>query len=103
MDESFIRERITKLRLQKGVSEYKMSLDMGHGRSYIQSISSGRSQPSMSEFLYICEYLGVTPSAFFDEQTENPALLQKAIEEMRSLSDRDILSLLGLIERFKEK
>lgn len=103
MDESFIRERITKLRLQKGVSEYKMSLDMGHGRSYIQSISSGRSLPSMSEFLYICEYLGVTPSTFFDEQTENPALLQKAIEEMRSLSDRDILSLLGLIERFKEK
>lgn len=103
VDESFIRERITKLRLQKGVSEYKMSLDMGHGRSYIQSISSGRSLPSMSEFLYICEYLGVTPSTFFDEQTENPALLQKAIEEMRSLSDRDILSLLGLIERFKEK
>lgn len=103
MDESFIRERMTKLRLQKGVSEYKMSLDMGHGRSYIQSISSGRSLPSMSEFLYMCEYLGVTPSEFFDEQTENPALLQKALDEMRSLPDKDILSLLSLIERFKEK
>lgn len=103
MDESFIRERMTKLRLQKGVSEYKMSLDMGHGRSYIQSISSGRSLPSMSEFLYMCEYLGVTPSEFFDEQTENPALLQKTLDEMRSLPDKDILSLLSLIERFKEK
>ena len=80
-----------------------MSLDMGHGRSYIQSISSGRSLPSMGEFLYMCEYLGVTPSEFFDEQTENPALLQKAIDEMRSLPDKDILSLLSLIERFKEK
>lgn len=76
---------------------------MGHGRSYIQSISSGRSLPSMSEFLYMCEYLGVTPSEFFDEQTENPALLQKALDEMRSLPDKDILSLLSLIERFKEK
>ena len=103
MDEAFIRERITKLRLIKGVSEYQMSLDMGHSRSYIQNIVSGRTLPSMSEFLYMCEYLGVSPSAFFDEQTENPALLQKAIEEMRSLSDRDILSLLSLIERFKEK
>lgn len=103
MDEAFIRERITKLRLMKGVSEYQMSLDMGHSRSYIQNIVSGRTLPSMSEFLYMCEYLGVSPSAFFDEQTENPALLQKAMEEMRSLSDRDILSLLGLIERFKEK
>ncbi len=76
---------------------------MGHSRSYIQSIVSGRSLPSMAEFLYMCEYLGVTPSAFFDEQAENPALLQKAIDEMRSLSDKDLLSLLSLIERFKEK
>lgn len=103
MDADFIRKRLTQLRMQKGVSEYQMSLDMGHSRSYIQSIVSGKSLPSMAEFLYICEYLGVTPSAFFDEQTENPALLQKAMEEMRTLSDRDILSLLGLIERFKEK
>ena len=103
MDEAFIRERITKLRLMKGVSEYQMSLDMVHSRSYIQNIVSGRTLPSMSEFLYMCEYLGVSPSAFFDEQTESPALLQKAMEEMRSLPDRDILTLLGLIERFKEK
>lgn len=103
MDADFIRSRLTQLRMQKGVSEYQMSLDMGHSRSYIQSIVSGKALPSMTEFLYMCEYLDVTPSAFFDEQTENPALLQKAVEEMRSLSDRDILSLLGLIERFKEK
>ncbi len=103
MDADFIRRRITELRLKKDVSEYKMSLDLGHSRSYIQGISNGRALPSMMEFLYICDYLGVTPQAFFDEGIENPALLQKAIEEMRSLSDKDILSLLSLIERFKEK
>ncbi len=103
MDADFIRRRITQLRMEKGISEYQMSLDMGHSRSYIQSIVSGRSLPSMGEFLYMCEYLGVTPSAFFDEQAENPALLQKAIDEMRTLPDKDLLSLLSLIERFKEK
>lgn len=103
MDADFVRKRITQLRMEKGVSEYQMSLDMGHSRSYIQSIVSGKSLPSMTEFLYVCEYLGVTPSAFFDEQTKNPALLQKAIDEMRSLPDKDILSLISLIERFKEK
>lgn len=102
MDADFVRRRITQLRIEKGVSEYQMSLDMGHSRSYIQSIVSGRSLPSMSEFLYMCEYLNVTPSAFFDEQTEHPALLQKAVDEMRSLPDRDLLTLLNLIERFKE-
>ncbi len=103
MDADFIRQRLTQLRMEKGVSEYQMSLDLGHSRSYIQSIVSGRSLPSMSEFLYICEYLGIEPGAFFDKQMNNPALLQKAIDEMRTLPDKDILTLLSLIERFKEK
>ena len=29
MYESFVRDRITQLRLQKGVSEYQMSYDLG--------------------------------------------------------------------------
>ena len=66
MDLQFIRERISILRTKKNVSEYRMSTDLGHSKSYIQSISSGRAMPSMSEFLYICEYLGVTPKEFFD-------------------------------------
>ena len=103
MDENFIRKRMTELRMKKGVSEYQMSLDMGHSRNYIQNISNGRALPSMPEFLYMCEYLEVTPSAFFDESTENPALMQKAIDELRTLPDRDVLTLLGLIQRLKER
>ena len=40
MDEEFIRNRITELRLKKGASEYQMSLALGQNRSYIQGISS---------------------------------------------------------------
>ena len=32
MDTKFIRDRITQLRLQKGVSEYRMSCDLGRLR-----------------------------------------------------------------------
>ena len=53
MDEEFIRNRITELRLKKGVSEYQMSMELGQNRSYIQAISSGRSMPSMKQFLNI--------------------------------------------------
>ncbi len=103
MDEQFIRQRVTELRIKKGVSEYQMSTEMGHSRNYIRNITSGQSLPSMGEFLYMCEYLGVTPSAFFDEQAENPALLQKVLDEIRTLPDKDLVTLLSLIERFKEK
>ncbi len=66
MNEDEIRSRITELRKQKNVSEYRMSLDLGKSKGYIQSITSGRSMPSMSEFLNICDYFKITPGEFFN-------------------------------------
>ena len=103
MDAKFIRDRITQLRLQKGVSEYKMSYDLGHSRSYIYNISSGKSLPPMEEFLHICEYFGVTPAQFFDDSSENPAMLQSAIEELRKLDDDDLMLMIGHMRRLSKK
>ena len=101
MDEDFIRSRISELRLKKGVSEYKMSYDIGHSKGYIQGITSGRAMPSMREFLYICEYLGVTPGDFFDAGVKNPALLQRALDGMRELDDGDLELVAGVAERLR--
>lgn len=101
MEEQFIRDRISKLREQKQVSERKMSLDLGHSTSYIRSITSGRSLPSMSEFLYICEYLGVTPMEFFNEDKVTTLMQQKAIDYIYSMSDEDVSLMIGFIERMK--
>ncbi len=103
MDTKFIRDRITQLRLQKGVSEYKMSYDLGHSRSYIYNISSGKSLPPMAEFLEICEYFGITPSEFFNDSTENPVLLQTAIEELRKLNDDDLMLCISNIRRLTKE
>ena len=102
MDIEFVARRITELRIKKEISEQKMSKGLGHGRNYIQNISSGRSNPSMTEFLYICEYLGVTPSTFFDEENKEPALIQRALEGLKNLEARDLEVLIGLIDRLNE-
>ena len=101
-DESFVRQRITQLRLQKGVSEYQMSNDLGHSRSYIYNISSGKSLPPLSEFFSICEYFGITPMAFFDDKQDNPMLIQEAVRGLNELSDDDLLFTLNLINRLKK-
>lgn len=101
--ENYIRERITQLRVKKGVSEYQMSYDLGHSRGYINNISSGKSMPSMIEFLAICEYFGISPMDFFDERHEDPALASKAIDEIRDLDDEDVLLILTLINRIKRE
>lgn len=103
MDDSFIRERISYLRAQKGVSEYKMSLDLGHSKGYIQSISSGKSLPSVTELFYICEYLGVTPKAFFDEESDVPQMVQHVHDLARDMSEKDLQVLIHVAERLKEK
>ena len=99
MTEKDISNRITQLRLQKNVSEYKMSLALGHSKGYIQSISSGRTMPSLGEFFAICEYLEVTPKQFFDDDSKNPALTQKIVESVSKLSEKDQRLVLEVSER----
>ena len=99
MDEQFIRDRISSLREEKGISERKMSLDLGHSTSYIRSIISGRSMPSMGEFLYICEYLGISPQEFFYVKKSTFLVHQKEIDYIYHMSDEDISLLVQFIER----
>ena len=102
MEPKFISDRISVLRTKKNVSEYRMSTDLGHSKSYIQSISSGKSMPSMGEFLYICEYLGVTPREFFDDSIKDPQLVQELYELSRHLSEANLKILVDLAKRLSE-
>lgn len=61
----YIRNRITELRIQKDVSEYRMSLDLGQNRNYIQGITSGKALPSMAQFLKYMRILRNNPYAVF--------------------------------------
>lgn len=63
--EKFVRERITELRINRGVSEHRMSLDLDKSGSYIRSITSGTALPSLRELFNIISYFGITPSEFF--------------------------------------
>ena len=99
MYDNFVRERITQLRIQKGISEYKMSYDLGHSRGYINNISSGKALPSMAEFFAICEYFDITPIEFFNQDAVNPTLMRKAVEDMEALNEDDLKLVHGFITR----
>lgn len=103
MDIEFVRERITRLRLQKGVSEYKMSYDLGHSRGYINNISSGKTLPSMTEFFAICEYFGITPGEFFDTGAGNPNLTRAVLDALSQLDEEDLALTLTNIRRLLRK
>lgn len=103
MDIEYVRERITRLRLQKGVSEYKMSYDLGHSRGYINNISSGKTLPSMTEFFAICDYFGITPIEFFDSDNSSPKLTKGIMESALKLNENDLELVQSIVERLLQK
>jgi len=103
MNTEFVRERITQLRLQKGVSEYQMSYDLGHSRGYINNISSGKTLPSMTEFFAICAYFNITPVDFFNTDVSNPVLLRDTVEQISKLDEEDLRLVFQTISRLLKK
>ena len=90
--------RLAQLRTRKGVSARDMSLSLGQNAGYINNIESGKALPSMSNFFYICEYLNITPSSFFDSETDNPEQLQQLIQKMKKLNDEQLASIENLVD-----
>ena len=103
MDAEFVRERITQLRLQKDVSKYKMSYDLGHSRGYINNISFGKTLPSMTEFFAICAYFEISPAEFFDAKTANPKLSRNVLELPEQLNEEDMELMLANMKRLLQK
>ena len=66
MDEKYIKLKIAKLRTDRNISARELSLALGQSTGYINTIENGKSLPSMSMFLYICDYFKITPKDFFD-------------------------------------
>lgn len=93
MDEKDFSMRLAKLRTKKNVSAREMSLSIGQNQGYINHIESGQGTPSLSGIFYICEYLGITPSQFFDFDLKNPEKLNKINEYLKKLNDEQLDAL----------
>lgn len=85
--ENFIRARITELRLQKGVSEHRMSLDLDKSGSYIRGITNGLSMPSVRELLNIMVCFEITPADFFQPLQSKDTKLDVLFDRLRRLDD----------------
>jgi len=88
--EDFVRARITELRLQKNVSEHKMSLDLDKSGSYIRGISSGAALPSLKELFNIIAYFNLSPAEFFAPLDDTDTPYSKLCKKLRDLDDADL-------------
>ncbi len=103
MDEKDVALRIARLREKKGVSARDMSLSIGQNPGYINNIENGKNNPSLEGFLIICEYLGITPSEFFDMDNPNPTKLDAVIADMKKLNDNQLETVAAIVKELGKK
>ena len=101
MDEKYIKQKIAKLRTDRNISARELSLRLGQSTGYINTIENGKSLPSMSMFLYICDFFGISPKEFFDEENYNPSIINEIANECKRLDKKSLQSLLGVAKNMK--
>ena len=79
-------DRLSKLRLEKGVSARYMSLSLGQNPGYINNIENGKALPSMSVFFSICDFLNISPSEFLDIENDNPEKIGEVVDDLKKLN-----------------
>ena len=103
MEEKDFALRLATLRTKKNVSAREMSLAIGQNQGYINHIETGQGTPSLSGIFYISEYLGITPSEFFDIDNNNPAKLDKINEYLKKLDDEQLDMVENLVKSLAKK
>ena len=101
MDMNDFSLRLARLREKKGVSARDMSLSIGQNPGYIHNIEAGNSKPSMTGFFYICEYLNITPSEFFDIESNNPEQINAIVKDLNKLDYKQLDTIANLIKQIK--
>ena len=97
LEEKFA-ERLSQLRLAKGVSARDMSLSIGQSAGYINNIENKNNLPSMSAFFYICEYLEISPQDFFDFDNKNPEKLNEIMGYLKQVDDDQLGNIIGIVK-----
>lgn len=91
-------KRISQLRIEKGVSARDMSLSLGQSESYVNKIENGYTLPSMSGFIYMCEYFGISPKEFFDTDSSSPLKEKELLENWSRITSEQQRIFLELLK-----
>ena len=103
MEKADFIKRLVALRVSKGASARDMSLSLGQSAGYINNIENKKSLPALQSFFYICEYLGVTPKEFFDDENADPTALREFIQEARRLDEKSLEYILGIMKKLNSR
>ena len=96
--EAFLRNRISELIVQRGISEHRLSLELGKSGSYIRAITNNRALPSVKELFNIMDYFGVSPTKFFEGLDDDDSLRSTLRKSLWRLDEETLKKVAMFIE-----
>ena len=101
--EKFIRERITKPCIDADISEYQLSAALGYAHSKINGITRGKTLPSMSAFIALCEFFDITPAIFFDDGINAPQEIADLTLTAKQLRSEQVKLLIAVAKEMRKE
>ena len=100
--ETFLRQRIIKLSIEKDITENALSLQLGKNGSYIRAITNKIALPSVRELFNIMIFFEITPFEFFINLGSENELRTKLYEKIRKLPNEDLEKLSTFLSWFEK-
>lgn len=103
----YIRNRIAELRRQKKISETKLSIELGHSRSYFSTMNRDKTIPSIGALVEICDYFGITLADFFanflskvegSKSSVQSELIKIMVEKSSDLDEKELNALIWAVK-----
>lgn len=80
--EDKILQRLKKAREEAKLSQLELSYKSGVSQNMITYIETGKSSPTLSTLLKLCNALSINPSILFEEQSEEREKSKQQIMDM---------------------
>ena len=93
-----VLKKINKLRLEKGWSVYRLSVESGLPQSTITNMFNRETLPSISTLESICAALEISLSDFFREDSEGQEYEEEFVRLYHSLPEKTQTAILNLMK-----
>lgn len=90
--------RLSGLRQAKNITARDMSISLGQSHNFINNIESGKNFPTMLNFFYICEFLGVSAQEFFNFNNANSLAMPEVIRNLEKLNKEQFDNIASVIK-----
>lgn len=80
--EDRVLQRLKKAREEARISQLELSYKSGVSQNMITYIDTGKSSPTLSTLLKLCNALSINPSTLFEEQSEEREKSRQQIIDM---------------------